>query len=163
MTRLRAFILALSLALVALAGAAAAGETLLGLGDLGGEWQGAGTFQSGTDEPGRIRCKIEFSTTARGTTLVAGRCASSEGSDVFGLEVTEGEGGAISAMNRVDPPGSLPAELLGSLGPDVLRLQGEGIAVLELRREGEDLMLAIVSGVAERPGRMDVRLTRTTP
>jgi len=160
MTPLRS--LALALVLAALAAPVSA-QTPFGLGDLGGDWQGSGTFARGAEEPGRIRCKIEFSTTARGTTLVAGRCASSEGSDVFGLEVTEGEGGAISAMNRSEPPGSLPAELTGVLGADGMRLQGEGIAALELRRDGQELTLAIVSGVADRPGRMDVRLARIAP
>lgn len=160
MTPLRRVALAFLLAAMA---APVAAQTPFGLGDLGGEWQGSGTFANGTEEPGRIRCKIEFSTTARGTTLVAGRCASSEGSDVFGLEVTEREGGAISAMNRIEPPGSLPAELTGVLGADGMRLQGEGIAALELRRDGQELTLAIVSGVADRPGRMDVRLARIAP
>lgn len=151
-----------ALALVVL-GWPALADVPLRLGDLTGDWQGAGTFSSGTAEPGRIRCKIGFSTTARGTTLVEGRCASSEGSDVFGLEVTEGKAGAITAENRADPPGNLPAQLTGKLEPGLLTLQGEGIAALELRRVGDELALAIVSGQAEKPGRMDVVLTRSTP
>jgi hypothetical protein len=154
--------LALALALSALAGAAAAGEVLR-LGDLTGDWQGSGTFTSGDTEPGRIRCKIGFASTARGTTVVDGRCASSEGSDVFGLEISAGAGSAISAANRMEPPATLPPLLIGTLEPDGLQLQGEGIATLALRRDGEALMLTIVSGLAEKPGRMDVRLLRALP
>ncbi len=162
MTHLRATLSSLALSVLALAHPALAAETLR-LADLAGEWQGTGSFASGTDEPGRIRCKIGFHETARGTTVVEGRCASAEGSDVFGLEVFEGEAGAITATNRDVEPGDLPAELAGTLAPGMLTLKGEGIATLELRRVGEGLTLAIVSGKAERPGRMDVALARVAP
>jgi len=74
-----------------------------------------------------------------------------------------GEGGQISAQNRMDPPGNLPALLEGTLADGVLVLQGEGIAALEMRLDDGALTLAIVSGVETRPGRLDVRLTRAAP
>ncbi|WP_372841759.1 hypothetical protein [Phaeovulum sp.] len=155
--------LSLAMLLSTLAAGGAWAEASLDLATIGGDWQGAGSYARGTDEPGRIRCKISISDTARGTTLVEGRCATAEGSDVFGLEVSEGENGQISAQNRMDPPGNLPVLLEGTLADGILVLQGEGIAALEMRLEDDALTLAIVSGAEARPGRMDVRLTRAAP
>lgn len=155
-------LLALAFALSAFASPALAVDALR-LGELLGDWQGTGTVASGTDEPGRIRCKITLRATARDTSVVEGRCATSEGSDVFALELFEGEAGAVSAENRLGEPGNLPAALVGTLEPGLLTLKGEGIAALELRRIGDELALSIVSGQAERPGRMDVKLARVAP
>ncbi|MBW6506946.1 MAG: hypothetical protein K0B00_09375 [Rhodobacteraceae bacterium] len=155
-------LMAVVFALCAFASPALAADTLR-MGELLGDWQGTGSFTSGTDEPGRIRCKITLRATARGTNVVEGRCATSEGSDVFGLEVFEGEAGQITAENRTSEPGNLPAALVGTLEPDLLTLKGEGIAALELRRVGDDLALSIISGQADRPGRMDVQLVRAAP
>ena len=125
-----------------------------------GRWRGEGDLAVGTEPLQRFRCQLRLEPLRTGETFMVGRCATAQVHQSFAYLLSEDPDGTLHAQVSEAEQDGLPPALRGTAAPGVLRLEGAGDALLELRREGEVLHFTIAGHESRGPARGEARLER---
>lgn len=130
----------------------------LTLDALHGRWQGEGALTLGDEPAQRLRCQIRLNPVQPGETFFVGRCATAQAQQSFAYMLFESTDGTLRAENRAEGESDLPPVLQGRAEPGLLRVQADGGAMFELRRDGEALNFTLTGTDSRGPAHGEARL-----